>query len=656
MIENNQNLILSNKNVKNDKNDIFNLLNFERKQFGYFTAITLPLILAACGGGGGGGAAPVSSTPTTDSGATTAGNATSGIEANAGNYTATSDADTYLYDVTFSSSGSVTSASDGNVIITGFDASSDNITLRGAGAPASFTSGGASNVDVASDINGDTIITLGSDNNATGSITLKGISDSSTIVINSVDEAADAGSPKIDLSSGTVVAADAGEIFEYSVKFLNGVPVAIDGEVTISGFDSATDRIVLKAEGLPEGYTGSSLINTEGVSVTEGISSTRIDFGVNADGSSGSITIDGVTDDTLGTIDLIFEISSPAISGTRVDIESGVDVTASSENETFVYNAGWDGDEVYGSDGDVTISGFSLANDKIIILGASIPLGYDRSQFEKNSLGTQQVVVDAINNKTVIYFAPDADGSSTTLTLDGVADEDGVLNIVFGSSIGDEAAPAPVASTEASSDTTTETSSDTTTDTSTDTTTDTSSDTTTDTSSDTSTDTTTDTTSDTSSDTTTDTTTDTSSDTTTDTSTDTTADAASSYTVVNISATEDTTITATAEAEDFRYEVSDAGVSEEGAYTVTIDGFDAATDKLTLVIVNGSSNLTTQEFDQLTNVEVTSDGISGTQILFAPDSNAQSGKLVLPSVEESFDSDWTATTYTVEILADSNLV
>ena len=99
-----------------------------------------------------------------------------------------------------------------------------------------------------------------------------------------------------------------------------------------------------------------------------------------------------------------------------------------------------------------------------------------------------------------------------------------------------------------------------------------------------------------------------------------------------------------------------AGVSNEGAYTVTIEGFDAATDKLTLVIVNGASNLTTTEFDQLANVEVTSDGISGTQILFAPDSNAQSGKLVLPSVEESFDSDWTATTYTVEIIADTNLV
>ena len=65
---------------------------------------------------------------------------------------------------------------------------------------------------------------------------------------------------------------------------------------------------------------------------------------------------------------------------------------------------------------------------------------------------------------------------------------------------------------------------------------------------------------------------------------------------------------------------------EEGAYTVTIDGFGTAADKLTLVIVIELPILTTQEFDQLTNGEVTSDGISGTQILFAPDSNAQSGK------------------------------
>jgi hypothetical protein len=639
---NGQNL-LSPKNVK-DENLVFedkNLIKISRSKLGYFSAITLPMILAACGGGGGGGYdGPVSPTPDSGSGSGGSGSGgsggggatTAGINANAGRYTATADADTYLYDVTFATSGSVTSAADGNVIISDFDASNDVLVLRGTGAPSTFTSGGSSNVDVASDINGDTIVSLGSDNDSTGTITLKGVSDSSSVVINTVDEAADAGSPVIDLSSGSVTSSSAGEIFEYSVKFLNGVPVAIDGNATITNFDAAIDRIVIKTETLPAGYSKDSLLSTSGVDVTTGIDSTRIDFGVNADGSSGSIVIDGVDSSDLALIDLTFSISSPAIAGTRVDIDSS-SVAATADSETFVYDAVASGNDVVGSDGNVTISGFDLSSDKIIILGSGIAAGYDLSRFKSSA--SQDFVVDEINNKTVIYFAPDADGNSSTLTLDGVADTDGTLNIVFGGSIGDEAAPAPAPAEEAPAEEAPaeetpveetpaeetpaeetpaeetpaeetpaeETPAE-------------------------------------------------------ETPAEETPaeETPASYSVVNISATEDTTITATADAEEFRYEVSETGVSEEGAFTVTIDGFDAATDKLTLVIVNGSSNLTTQEFDQLANVEVTSDGISGTQILFAPDSNSQSGKLVLPSIEESFDSDWTATTYTVEIIADSNIV
>ena len=629
--------LLSPKNVKDENLTLEdkNLIKISRSKLGYFSAITLPMILAACGGGGGGNYdEPVSPTPDSGSSGSDSsggGSSTAGINANAGRYTATADADTYLYDVTFAASGSVTSAQDGNVIISDFDASNDVLVLRGTGAPSSFTSGGSSNVDVASDINGDTIVTLGSDNDATGTITLKGVSDSSTVVINTADEAADAGSPVIDLSSGSVASSSAGEIFEFSVKFLNGVPVAIDGNTSITNFDAAIDRIVIKTETLPAGYSKEDLLSTLGVDVTTGINSTRIDFGVNADGNSGSIDIEGVADADLSSIDLTFSISSPAISGSRVDIDTS-SVTASADAETFVYDATSSGSDVVGADGNVTISGFDLSADKIIILGSGIANGYDLSRFEANE--SHDYSIDEINNKTVIYFAPDADGSSSTLTLDGVVDKDKTLNIVFGSSIGDEAAPAPAAEETPAEETTTEetTTEETTTE-----------------------ETTTEET--TTEETTTEETTteETPAEETTTEETPAEETPAASYTVVNISASEDTTVTATSAAEEFRYEVSSSGVSEEGAYTVTIDGFDAATDKLTLVIVNGTSNLTTQEFDQLTNVEVTSDGISGTQILFAPDSNSQSGKLVLPNIEESFDTDWTATTYTVEIITDTNL-
>ena len=108
------------------------------------------------------------------------------------------------------------------------------------------------------------------------------------------------------------------------------------------------------------------------------------------------------------------------------------------------------------------------------------------------------------------------------------------------------------------------------------------------------------------------------------------------YTVVEINVSSDSTITATSTAEDFRYEVGTDGVSKEGAYNVTIDGFDKSNDKLTLVLVGATSNITTQEFDAIKDVEVTSDGISGTQIFFAPDSDLESGRLILPSIEESF--------------------
>ena len=131
------------------------------------------------------------------------------------------------------------------------------------------------------------------------------------------------------------------------------------------------------------------------------------------------------------------------------------------------------------------------------------------------------------------------------------------------------------------------------------------------------------------------------------------------YTIVNIDVSSDTTITATSSPEDFRYEVGTDGVSAEGSYEVIIDGFDKSNDKLTLVLVGGDSNLTTQEFDSIENIEVSSNPFNGTQIFFAsPPSSDDSGTLTLSGIEETFTDTglWTATTYTVEIIADINLV
>ena len=64
-------LPLLDKQLKLDENPFSKIKNFnqaklDRKIFGYTSALTLPLILAACGGGGGWGA--VSPTPDAGSG------------------------------------------------------------------------------------------------------------------------------------------------------------------------------------------------------------------------------------------------------------------------------------------------------------------------------------------------------------------------------------------------------------------------------------------------------------------------------------------------------------------------------------------------------------------------------------------------------------
>ena len=64
--------------------------------------------------------------------------------------------------------------------------------------------------------------------------------------LSAIDEAADDGVTCCRSFFGSVTAAEAGEVFEYSVKFINGIPVATDGEVTIDGFDAKVDDLLLK--------------------------------------------------------------------------------------------------------------------------------------------------------------------------------------------------------------------------------------------------------------------------------------------------------------------------------------------------------------------------------------------------------------------------
>ena len=606
-----------------EENKLPSIFNVKRKDTGIFSAITLSLILVACGGGGGGGGS-VATTPTTDDGTddgsdggsagTTSGTA---IDLDGGAYSATSAADAFTFDVSFADSSIV--ALDNNVSITGFDPATDSIVLRGTGGSASLTSStllSATGVDVSSStINNNTVIYFSPNSSgSSSSITLEGVVDEdlSTISISAEDGAANdassttAPSGSSDLSSGTVTATDSAEAYIYEVKFVDGSPVAIDGNVVIKGFDVASDTITLQAASIPEGFAKSSLLTAAGVDISASTidNNTTIYFAPDASGASGSITLEGVVDADLSSITI--SVLSGSVTSDGVDLSSGSnielgtdDLTAQAGAENFVFDATYASSTISGSDGPITITGFDQSKDKLVILASDMPVGYDLADFKLAS--SVDISASTIDNNTTIYFAPDATGSSTSITLAGVIDSDlSNTSIVFTSSLTGATSSGTSTSTDTSASDDAETVVEETV--------------------------------------------------AEETVAEETTTEAATYNVVEIVAVEeDTTVSATDGADEFRYEFS-GSTSSEGNFIVTIDGFDTANDKIVLVNVGGD-NLTTTQFKDLSGVEVSGNSFDNqTRILFDKDSSGGSGELAINGV---YDSD--LTTITIEILSDTNV-
>ena len=644
---------LSKDSIKLSKSsqNLISPFNTYKRELSLFSAITLPLILAACGGGGGGGA--VSPTPDAGSGSSSSSDsdsgstATAGINLDGGSYAATPDADTFIVDVSFDGTSIV--SLDNDSIITGFDPANDSILLRGSGASSDFNAAslvGSTGVEVSqSTINNNTIIYFSpNSSNNSSSVTLAGVLDGdlSTITVSTEEGSANDSSASTsggtDLASGTVAATDAADAFVYEIKFSDNSPVAIDGEVVITGFDVDNDTLTLQAASAPSGFSKSSLLTAANVDVTTNTidNYTLISFAPDASGSSGSIKLEGVVDADLSSININILAGSVSSSGpdlsTGSNIELGTtNLTAQTDAENFVFDATYSSSTLSGVDGPVTISNFNQDNDKIVVLAADMPVGYDLDDF-KSSAGVD-IVASTIDNNTVIYFAPDENGNSTSIILDGVVDS-GLSNtsIEFTSSLSGETS----SGTATSSDTGASSESTSTADTSSDTSsTDTSS---TDTSS-----------TDTSS-------TDTSS---TDTSSDTSSTDTSSETtttnVIDVDLSAEGTVSGTDAADEFRYEFNNDGTSVEGNFKITLDNFDSANDKVILVNKDGSS-MTIEEFATLSGVDVvnkTFDG--GISIAFAPDAAGSNGELYIDGVTGYDSSAYTFDSLVLEIKAEADL-
>ena len=589
-----------------------------KREVSLFSAITLPLVLAACGGGGGGGA--VSPTPDSgggsSSGGSTGGDSGSGgstddrLQLNNKSVAATDGADVFVYDVSFDN-GSVIGL-DGNATITGFDPATDSIVFRApSSVPAGFNSSAlvsSTGIDIVSSvIDGNTVIYLSPDSNgASSTLTIEGVNDGdlSEIQISAEEGEADAtvtggdtSTDAVDLSSGTVDATSGNDVYEYTIKFVDGAPVAIDGNITINNFNTSYDKLILKAESVPSGYSKTSLLSTANVDVVSSSfdNTTTIFFAPDDNGSSSSITFNGINDEDLSSIGI--EIQSGSVTATTtIDLSTGTnielgtdDVTASSDAENFIFDATYADSTFVGNDGPLTITGFDQANDRIVILAADTPVGYSEGQFIK-ATGID-VVQETFENSTTIYFAPDANGSSTSLTLAGITDGDLLQTVVV-----------PISTLDAVVTSTTESSS---------------------------------------------------SESSSSESSSTDDSSTSSVNIIEIALDAAGEIAATDAADEFRYEFEVDGnspLSKEGNFDIKITGFDADNDKIVLVNVGGS-DLTLDEFKALDGEDISQASFDNTTtIFFAPNASGSSGSLTIDGF-----ADAEFATITLQILADSSL-
>ncbi len=604
-----------------------------KREVSLFSAITLPLVLAACGGGGGGGA--VSPTPDSgggsSSGGSTGGDSGSGgstddrLQLNNKSVAATDGADVFVYDVSFDN-GSVIGL-DGNATITGFDPATDSIVFRApSSVPAGFNSSAlvsSTGIDIVSSvIDGNTVIYLSPDSNgASSTLTIEGVNDGdlSEIQISAEEGEADAtvtggdtSTDAVDLSSGTVDATSGNDVYEYTIKFVDGAPVAIDGNITINNFNTSYDKLILKAESVPSGYSKTSLLSTANVDIVSSSfdNTTTIFFAPDDNGSSSSITFNGINDEDLSSIGI--EIQSGSVTATTtIDLSTGTnielgtdDVTASSDAENFIFDATYADSTFVGNDGPLTITGFDQANDRIVILAADTPVGYSEGQFIK-ATGID-VVQETFENSTTIYFAPDANGSSTSLTLAGITDGDLLQTVVVPISTLDAVVTSTTESSSSESSSSESSSSESS-----------------------------------------------SSESSSSESSSTDDSSTSSVNIIEIALDAAGEIAATDAADEFRYEFEVDGnspLSKEGNFDIKITGFDADNDKIVLVNVGGS-DLTLDEFKALDGEDISQASFDNTTtIFFAPNASGSSGSLTIDGF-----ADAEFATITLQILADSSL-
>ena len=115
------------------------------------------------------------------------------------------------------------------------------------------------------------------------------------------------------------------------------------------------------------------------------------------------------------------ESSTSSVNIIEIALDAAGEIAATDAADEFRYEFEVDGNSPLSKEGnfDIKITGFDADNDKIVLVNVG---GTDLTLDEFKALDGEDISQASFDNTTTIFFAPNASGSSGSLTIDGFAD------------------------------------------------------------------------------------------------------------------------------------------------------------------------------------------------------------------------------------------
>ena len=157
------------------------------------------------------------------------------------------------------------------------------------------------------------------------------------------------------------------------------------------------------------------------ISTLDAVVTSTTDSSSSSSSSSESSSSESSSSESSSSESSSSESSTSSVNIIEIALDAAGEIAATDAADEFRYEFEVDGNSPLSKEGnfDIKITGFDADNDKIVLVNVG---GTDLTLDEFKALDGEDISQASFDNTTTIFFAPNASGSSGSLTIDGFAD------------------------------------------------------------------------------------------------------------------------------------------------------------------------------------------------------------------------------------------